>query len=562
MKVTNCNLGQSQNTVQVALKLDRPHALAGSIISGRVFLSLPPNVSTTSSLQQSLRVQLHGYERITEHPIGIEHNGRCHKHAPHKPNQATKTIVLTDCFPTVPLPLIDDNTKQSAQCWEYPFYYQMPAHLPTSLFCLSEDNNTVVAELRYTVTASIVDSSGSNITAATVLYVQAATPSTTVQPSESDTACLMHPVILPLLNSSSSASGWLPALAFWKKRGTVRLGWETDKTVYQTNDCLTADVTIDHAVSVPITAVTVACLETLTWNKPSTAAARNSNKPLQRLTVRCLTQQTVPAAEWMSRDRDEQEPRVIELKSATARLRIPTSARDSLAGELIQVSHSLTVTVETADGGVATLLGPLTIVRGAQSPCSAQSKEVAPTVATQDKELADPSMTWRTVTMQNDLRSNPQQPSSSDCSTTTGANLAFMLAAAECDDGWQCQEPCRRQQLQSLLARHAEQLLDLVQDATWATTVQRLSPCDYCSAVASVPTKAADAAVSLAVTMGDQFTVMHVLAAVRHTPYDTGMECLRRTLRLASDLTERQAWLEAQLNSNELVHFKAALAPC
>jgi hypothetical protein len=157
-------------------------------------------------------------------------------------------------------------------------------------------------------------------------------------------------------------------------------------------------------------------------------------------------------------------------------------------------------------------------------------------------------------------------------------NLAFLLAAGECDDGWQCNEQCRKLQLQQLVSRRPEQLACIVQDAAWAVTVQNLSPCDYCGMVVSTCGGGARGSSSmdshghpemttarlLAVIMGKRrFTVRHVLATVRNL-HDGNMcmEVLRQTVRLAGDLPKNQAWLEQQLDETEMVHLQSALKRC
>jgi hypothetical protein len=107
-------------------------------------------------------------------------------------------LILTDCIPVVslpPAPLKARSTKvdidtgrgekskaeqaaststsasmsTSASCFEYPFQWQFPAHLPSSLFCFESaaDTSESLAEIRYTLSATIVDASRPSSTSST-----------------------------------------------------------------------------------------------------------------------------------------------------------------------------------------------------------------------------------------------------------------------------------------------------------------------------------------------------------------------------------------------------------
>lgn len=550
---------------RLALKVDRPHYTAGDTVSGRIYLGSPP-----SAPHYSLRLKLHGYERTTR--IGQQSTttahefDRCH-HKDHDNtsttdlSEQTKTLVHTEYLPTtIPLPKPSDS-----HCWQYPFSFQLSNALAGSLFCLSEKDAT---RLTYSLTASVVnDTAKSSIaTATTILHIQAASPPTT--PDES-TPCLVHPQVF----------GGTWCWPFFTKSNTIRLGWETDDSVYAKGDVVHVHVTMDYAASMPVTAVKVSCIETVTVQRRHgsfTTATTGYSHQTTTSSSRVVAESNVPATTWKSRDYDEDEPKLVLLRKVTADLRIPASVRDSYQGELVQVSHSLQVTVETAPKNkkrspveAAQAVAPIRIVPRSVKKMTTNESEatdatedstvvVTPTKEAQWQPVVVPPCTGATTKDKtDDATTCPEASLPTSCSD----NLAFLLAAAECDDGWKCSEPCRRQQVQLLLQRHPEQLTDLLQDAAWACTLQNASPCDLAMYVSSVPTTAAqvDTAVTLAVTIGDQFTVMHVLAMVRHLNVDTGMEVLRQTIGLAVDLSDQRLWLESQLDEKELRHLRSAL---
>lgn len=611
--------------------------------------------------------------------------------------ESSKTLILTDCIPAVALPTtlkdaaakvndddddgpIDENKaeqqvaskKESASAmssFEYPFQWELPAHLPSSLFCFESADSDSLAEIRYTLSATIVDASisgGANIsnsggdadadgvllqqeypTAERVLYVAAKGPTddhdtttTTTKNGDlpdsttaitSNPARLVHPQVFFVRDYSC-----LPLLAWcwrWRKQSVIRLGWETDQSIYSPGDIVTVRIIMDHPVSVEPRAVHVTCLETVTWHGASPGQTGTGRR--QHSVSRCLAEHVVPRADWKHREQlldvnmnthtvtGSSSP-LVQLWGVTARIRVPADARDSYAGSLVTVRHCLAVSVDTTDNSKSKIskrnrgrsgmsccdtvtpqaVGPIQIVRRGASIESATTTSKTndenttikeETTETERDKLSVPQAKhleertgWHPVLREKEVQQEVNASSTTCCpeqdydqsygaqkahATTMTVpssmmhcsdNLAFLLAAGECDDGWQCQEPCRKLQLQQLVNRHPEQLACLVQDAAWAVTVQNLTPCDYSAMVVTAGSQAVTAARLLAVIMGPRrFTVRHVLAAVRNL-HDGNlcMEVLRQTVNLAGDITAHRAWLEQQMDETEMIHLQSALTRC
>jgi hypothetical protein len=699
---SQCNFLSDPNAARLALKVDRPRCKAGSVMTGRVYLYLPAvaaaaaadgaagtaDHSLTSSLPKKaqLRLILEGSEHTVSTSASStaasahDSHDRCH-HRDHHANknksmERSKTLILTDCIPAVSLPAplkatkIDTDTgghvntstdknkmeqAAPASCFEYPFQWQLPLHLPSSLFCFESADSETFAEIRYTLSATIVDAensiSGGAATDAngvllqqqyptteTVLYMAAKGPTedhdTTTKNGDltdptavttSNPACLVHPQVFSIRDYSCFPlfvwCGW------WRNQGVIRLGWETDQSIYSPGDIVTVHVTMDHPVSVEPRAVYVTCLETVTWQ----GASPGQSTSRQHSVSRCLAQHVVLRADWKHRDHcntgtGTSASPLVQLWEVTARIRLPAEARDSYTGSLVTVRHCLAVLVDTMDNKIRKssnrnsgrssccdsvtpqAVGPIQIVRRGCTESATATARVAPEAVTapattttvdegvtteterdkisvaRDKNL-DELIGWRPVLrekevqqeviasstvrypeQEQDLDYDPQATTSTppssmmDCSD----NLAFLLAAGECDSGWQCQEQCRKLQLKQLVQRHPEQLSCLVQDAAWAVTVQNLTPCDYSALVVSAGSQAVVTARLLAVIMGPRrFTVRHVLATVRCL-HDGNlcMEVLRQTVNLAGDLPLSRVWLEQQMDETEMIHLQSALTRC
>jgi hypothetical protein len=100
----------------------------------------------------------------------------------------------------------------------------------------------------------------------------------------------------------------------------------------------------------------------------------------------------------------------------------------------------------------------------------------------------------------------------------------------------------------------------ILEDPSWATAVQNLSPRDLCTVLQSaVDPVAPRVARSLGTCMGSSLTCRHLLACLWSLPEGQRMDVVRELAPLASDLPEHQRLVEQELDRTELLNFRAAL---
>jgi hypothetical protein len=115
------------------------------------------------------------------------------------------------------------------------------------------------------------------------------------------------------------------------------------------------------------------------------------------------------------------------------------------------------------------------------------------------------------------------------------------------------------EELQNLVALQPEGLRDLLNDASWATLVENLSPREFCATVSSAGrAQGPKVAQDLARAMYPALTTRHLLAVLYTFPESSlRIEVVRLIAPLTSDLPANMALIEQELSAAELAHLRA-----
>lgn len=534
---------------RLALKLDQITYQAGDLVKGRVFVS----IDSASSLDgvDGLYLRLEGYEYAQVSTKTNSHNSsrRVHDDRHRRIERSTNTLVRTEHR------LVRREDLKVGQ-YDMAFEWRLPSDLPSSMQCQKKDSSSLV-EIRYTLTAFLSSSGTRDL-------------------PHSDAALCIAARPLPVRRESvlmETENFPVHSCFFWNN-GDIRLGWIASSDVAVPGDSVTVEVFGENQSPQEVDHLSVKWIETVTWTTDGGSKRKSVTRTLaeQRLNV-------ANVACWRPWYKAEGSSGYQSLAShrnaQTARLSLPMDARDSYNGRLVQVRHSLVVKVATkgcvSNSPESSFL--VRIVRGVTTdlPSSAPMPSQAPVVpAYAEAEVLswDPVLgevievpEAAAVLIDEDLmhmRTEAVAHVSSSAQFRASAPEESLLHEQE-----YLYTPYARPdlaQLITLVQDSPSSLSALLQDATWITLVQNLSPREFCAVLQAAGPACSLVARTVARTMRERFECRHLLACLWTLPENYRMDLLQQTAPFLGDLTEGRRLIEQELSPRELACFRAALS--
>jgi hypothetical protein len=600
---------------KIGVRLDQSRLEAGEVVTGRVYLSLPPPQQAKAAFS-GLHLRFYGeeYSQIARKRSGKED----------LLEKATQVLVHND-YPLVDLRGVRP-TKSNGQ-YEYPFQFRLPSQLPSSMLCTSGGSHASkrsFCEIRYHLEAylSLPNGGLSRHASKIPVHVRAARQ-TNIRAND---PVFMDPETFPVTSC-----------CFWNK-GSVSLGWQADRSTVGPGEMVKVEARGQNRSQLDVESLTAQWVETVTWqtgNGRGKQHARTSRRTIveQRLSV------DPHSSPWTARDvlrgynnglvqgDDILQNSQIPLRFS---LRLPEDARTTYTGASVQVQHILLVRINTA-GGITTtspeLASRVRVERSSSSTAPQPIFESTVPVATvvgiptydavdampsYDMDDQQPAMMvqaqllppdWNpvqaptvvipeaaAVVMDEDtlppsatttyLASAPPEdllynhhpsvaspsvpsaafhasaPSESLLSSTPRASSHWSEPAVASDSD----RNAPLQQLRTMIVESPENLTALLADASWAGFVQGLDPRDFCAlvSVASPPSAAANVARTLATTMRPAFQCRHIVACLWALPAETRMVVACAVAALPSDWDMARGAIEQELRGTELAQFQAA----
>lgn len=559
---------------RIALKVDELSCQAGEVLTGTVYLSVSKRDLGGLRDVNGIQLRFEGYEHVEVERRASKHSDhKCAKDGGGRIDKAGHSLVKMD----YPLVMFTRTKPLEPGQFEYPFQLPVPADLPSSLRCTHKDRRSF-GEIRYTLTAHLASpyfhnspQNASQRSASSVVAVAA-------RPYPVDTRPLqMSTEIFPV-----------HACCFFN-RGHLELGWMADQATSHASGEVRVQITGRNRSALKVTSLSAAWMETVTIATPT-----DNRRDVSRV----LAKQSVAVdhvAQWQPKNHALLPTGPTELK-----LTLPADARDSYTGALVRVRHMLVVTAET-DGGLATTSPQLssqvkivpagsvggslfdsvpdmpvepaaseipvasvpdatpgaTDVPHAQAlpedwnPVAADVISIPMAAAILVEDDGAPMMDWPSP--------NADTAASAPLDTAYPETSGHSNASAPPDflDGGASVPTTGMEELQTMIRDCPENLPVVLEDPTWATSVQNLSPREFSAVLQKSGPRAPVAARALGICMGPRLRSRHVLACLWTLPDSTRFEVLRQLAPLLS-LSDR-AQMEQELDHNELIHFRTAL---
>lgn len=425
--------------------------------------------------------------------------------------------------------------------YEYPFEWELPSNLPGTMYCAKGDSH---CEIRYRMTAYL--SSRSRAFG---------------EPEHSTTQSLC------IVGQSSHIQGpsgivMEPEVVRMKSccfdSGQVTLGWDVDKTVASPDSVMKIGINGVNESKVEIQCLRARLVETISWS----AHGRTEEEK------NVLTEAKIPTTnlpQWHANHHhayhhlgfNDSGQSIVETQ-----LLLPSQARDTYSGSIIQVRHSLVITAVTPPCYTTVESGSLIRVQREAAQVHPSSIPTAPF-----DFLAEPTMVEADI-LPDDWA--PQQahvvtlPVSSAVlldseyippsvsapkeslapkheSQTANVTLSDLLDSLACSD-----DPV------SAVSHH-------LNNPMMATTIQNLTPREFVQVLQAANRNVPKLARLLAGAMRENFQCRHVLACVWSLPPQVRLDVLKEVAPLASDLETQRSMVEQELDEKELLYFRAAL---
>jgi Arrestin (or S-antigen), N-terminal domain len=540
--------------VKVGIRLDQSTFESGSELTGRVYLSVSGCGGGYAANGVHLVLMGEEYSEIifqdkTRH---AEVSG-----ADLSTERSTHHIVNLD----VSLASFRSGRIPSGQ-YEYPFQWILPSNLPSSMQC---QNGQSSCKIRYTVSARLTQDglnySTDHSASQNVIILNRGSG-----PLDEPTNIVLEPENIPINSCCYS-------------QGSMSLGFDASTTIAAPNSVVDIGITGSNDSVVDVQHLKAEWLETVTWT------AGNRTEKMKRTLAKTKIA-AGPAWEKISPHAFRRDlgfwnrpgsynTLAPSYSRIQGRLKLQSDARDTHRGFLIQVTHSLVITAVTPGACCITTPESTILVRveryeplqqpivSTTAPYFASSNQIY----TAQGYQVDPPMAvalalpdnWAPQEAEVVVIPTPpaasvvpqerNQPSSASAPDESLVKLGHHSAITVVD-------------LQSSLSAASNPLNSLeghLANSTTAFTIQNLTPREYVDVVRSVNGEHAQVARRLALAMQQQFQCRHLLAAVWGLPPHIRIAVVTNVAPLASDLALQRGMVERELDSAELLQFKAAL---
>lgn len=329
----------SEQRVSLTLRVDYPQdCLAGTNLSGRVYVELPPTAAAAAASSsfpwQGIHVRLEGYEYAAVLTAGG------------KVVQQQDPLILTE-QPIVTWSSAKDAPTGSPRPHhhqlEYPFRWSLPANLPASMYCCrggattNNNNSKEHCRIDYTLSAFFVSRvGGEKMHPSNVVSLQVRSHAVTAAARGAGQAVRLAAEKFPIVT----------ALVFDK--GHVEMGVElSTDTLLHPGGHVRVGVSGVNRSQVAVKDFVIRLIERVTWS-----AGNDRNKRRTDETV--LAQDKIwthGAVDWQSRAK-RQNDRLRERQTLWNLLRVPeqrrAACRNTYRGTLLRVEHVVRIVAETA----------------------------------------------------------------------------------------------------------------------------------------------------------------------------------------------------------------------
>ncbi|KAL7574667.1 hypothetical protein ACA910_003012 [Epithemia clementina (nom. ined.)] len=592
---------------KIAVRLDQDACEAGQVITGKVYLSIGRGFDVTTL--KGIHILLNGVERtdVAAEPGTFEYEKRRRSGRPVL-ETSTHTIVRAD------YPLVDLSGISRGQ-YEYPFQLPLRDDLPASLRCTLGDKDRSFCEVKYTLTAYVACTGVRNPSTDSLLSHELSlkmrgkpsNPSEGPKPIRTDTA------IFPI------ATCW-----FWSQ-GYIALGWSSSCSVASVGDNVHVRVWGENRSRLEVEYISVKWMETVLWHNEQESGS-GSRKKSNRLLAEQRESTSLHHPLWMATrnpplssheallQRDDHPALVFTLK-------IPSHARETFQGSLVEVRHSLVVCVITSGGYTSSTPESAFPVRirprrrtaaiaavASAEPVAQDVPAVTPSAPSELYDTDQPIVEsqalpadWNPVEAEvvslplatavvltesvdmtpprtpipssnyNYYNNDPREalavlppPQDSFAAVNAKISEATSTFALGRTDDINVEE--QLDLLAKLVAECPENLSVVLEDPIWASRVQNLSPREFCKFVQacssgeSFSMQEATVARMVAISMGPFFQTKHLLACLWILSGESSRTALLRDVSpLAADIASKRHMIEEELNSQELAVFRSAV---
>lgn len=535
--------------VKLGLRLDDKKFIAGSLVTGRVYLSVKQEVHALGLyllLQGEECSQIAHDEQDHSHSSGRDYS-ITHREIDRASSSLVHMNVALSSFP---------SAKLMPGQYEYPFQWELPSNLPGTMYCAKGDSH---CEIRYRMTAYLrrSESFGEPEHTATQAVCIIAQP----KPLQHSTGLVVDPEVVRIKNCCFDS-------------GQVTLGWDVDKTVVSPDSILKIGIYGRNESSVQVDCLRARLVETITWQ--AHGRRKEEKSVLTEAIVSTIslpywhsTTQFHHAHPYQHVDMGSYRQSVVETQ-----ISLPREARDTYSGTIVQVRHSLVISAKTPPCHTTVESGILVRIQRQSTEVTSQATTAVqahgPTfvqadILPEDWSPQEAQVVTLPVSSAVLLDKEYTPPILSAPDQTNGMTSSATAPDESLLTGYGPQTTNMTSCLSNLLGSLAynNDPVSFVShgliDPMMATTIQNLSPRQYVQVLQTANRDLPKLARLLAGAMGDSFQCRHVLACVWTLSPQIRMDVLKEVAPLASDLDTQRDMVERELDEQELLHFRAAL---
>lgn len=586
--------------VGIGLKTDRTNYEAGSTVKGKVYVKVAANSNDPVT---GIHLVLDGEERVFVSVAETHEVSRDDPTGPHElqqgaPKRRKKDDNMVKSFAkliafNVPIALFPKALARGE--YEYPFEWELPQNLPPSMFVASQGRTAGVVQYQLTAYYTTGKPTTPNIKVPLYLPHQSATQKIQI---------LATPTPLQNIKSIEEEDEFTISSCYCFPKGKVHLGFHLDRGIVAPGSRVQVNIRGANFSEIPVSQLEVTLLEHIKWTAQNRSLERTSTLAREIIATSDLSQ-------WQGRTSSNfSQNEALLTEPLPLRLWVPSLAKISYRGKLMEVTHTLKVRAVTMwYASSPTLESSIKVgIVGddanyiPETPVIMASTGIASVVASGAPSLDTPMAEAEAVILPDDWRGQsadvifipPTMVMSEDDnmiamppSVVPTAPDETLMHSAFGSDGFEDMrqsdyndngiEPCDFSQLQAFLAnlRNLEDLPDLLpRNPSVLARVRRVTPRQYVSLVchpesASImrPGRKADKKRAedicrgrvLAAVMGESFQCRHVLACLWGCPEEYRLEILREVAPLASDWTTQRGTIERELEPEEADYARTVL---
>lgn len=556
--------------VKIGIRLEQNVVEAGNVLKGRVYLS----IRSRDQQAQGIHLVLTGLEKSLIVKNETEQN-----------RETRKSLTTSSTFLNmdVPLKIFPKGTVPPGQ-YEYPFEWPLPDNIPSSMNCQLGDSSCAI---EYQLTAYLFNSRSINV----------------LPDFSSNATITVHGF------SKGQSHGVQVDLEEYRiksccaDRGTMTMGWDADTAVVAPKGVINVGITGKNDSIVDTQFLSVRLMETVTWSAHGHSEKRERMIASSEIyvTENALWKPLVQLPPRRERFRNRYDAMGGDIRAGlfenrcVAYIEVAQDARDSYAGNVVGVRHSLIVTAVTPGGCCVTSPESSVLVTVQRRMPNKAIQTVAPACPQASAPLCedefavpstdtiidpfpiyqDPPMAIAEI-LPDDWA--PQEspvvtiPASSvyvQSSAATDASLVFgMIPSAPPENLLREAHQIARnlEELQSTLTASKSPtttLEQMVQNPIMVLTIQNLSPHEFVETLKSCSRQDNDYARNariLASSMVPQFYCRHMLACLWSLSPSVRFRVLGEVAPLASDMDTQRESLERELDATEFAALRAALA--